>query len=69
MLKFKEFFCGEGFVLQQITFHFHVNVLLQLSFLLQSLLWHLGGAMEADNDDADVVQAALQRETEHTIIR
>lgn len=58
------FYCG-GFVLQLITFHFHVNLLLQLSLLLQRLLWHLGGAREADNDDADVVQAALQRETQH----
>lgn len=69
MLRFKEFFYGDGLVVQRITFHFHVNVLLQLSLLLQSLLRHLGGAVEADNDDANVVQASLQRETEHTIIK
>lgn len=54
---------------QQITSHFHINLLLQLCLLLQCLLWHLGGAREADNDDADVIQASLQGETEHRIIR
>lgn len=37
---------------------------LQLCLLLERLLCHLGGAREADDDDAYVIQAALQRETE-----
>lgn len=59
--------CWEGLGLifkQLITFYFHIDMLLQLCLLLQSLLWHLGGAGEADNDDADVIQTALQRPTE-----
>lgn len=50
---------------QLITFHFHVNVLFQLRLLLQRLLWHLRGAGETHDNDADVIQAALQRETRH----
>ncbi len=52
-----------------VTFHFHVELLLQLRLLLQCLLWNLGGAREADDDDADVIQAALQGETECKITR
>jgi len=55
---------SEGTLVQAVTFHFRIDQVLQLRLLLQRLLWHLGGAGEADNDDADVIQAALQRETE-----
>lgn len=51
------------------TFHFRIDMLLQLCLLLQGLRSHLGGAGEADDDDADVIQAALWRETEHRQIR
>lgn len=55
---------GSMFSLKWLTFHFHIDLLLHLCLPLQCLLWHLGGAREADNDDADVIQAALQRETD-----
>lgn len=42
-----------------ITFHFDINSLLQRCLLLQCLLRQLGGAREADDNDADVVQTTL----------
>lgn len=47
------------FIRKVITFHFDINSLLQLCLLLQCLLRQLGGAREADDDDADVVQTTL----------
>lgn len=44
---------------ENVTFHFQINPLLQLCLLLQCLLRQLGGASEADDDDADVVQTTL----------
>lgn len=48
------------------TFHFHINVLFQFGLLVQCFLGHMGGSWEANNDDAHIIQAALERETEDT---
>ena len=54
------FGCSPAFtVAKELTPHFEVDPLLQLSLLLQCLLGHLGGARETDQDDAHVVQASL----------
>ena len=60
---------GECCLERLFTFHFRIDQLFQLCLLLQGLWSHLGGAGEADDDDADVIQAALQRETEHRQVR
>lgn len=48
-------------MIKVITFHLHVNSLLQRGLLLQCLLRQRGGAREADDNDADVVQTTLER--------
>lgn len=65
LIKKQQLFEFVFFLLElRSTFHFHINMFLKLCLLLQRLLCHLGGAREADDDDAHVIQAALQRETE-----